>query len=205
MLGGFSGARAAVISNGFDGCSAAAREIYRAEVFDPQNTLRSLGVAAESLDLRAYFGDEEALRQQLSNFDLVWVMGGNAFVLRRAMRQSRFDRVIEERLGEDSIVYGGDGAGAIVAGPTLRGIELLDDPFDVPEHYDDYLVWTGLRLTSFTIVPHFRSNHPEAAGAEKLVNYLRARRLPYRALSDGEVVVATGARGADRPLLKRIA
>ena len=82
---------------------------------------------------------------------------------------------------------------------------MLDDPWEVPESYEESLVWAGLRLTSFTIVPHFRSNHPDSAASEKVVNYLKARRLPYRALSDGEVVVATGARGAERPLLKRIA
>jgi len=84
-------------------------------------------------------------------------------------------------------------------------MELLDDPWELPENYEESLVWAGLRLTSFTIVPHFRSNHPDSAASEKVVNYLKARRLPYRALSDGEVVVATGARGAERPLLKRIA
>jgi dipeptidase E len=205
MLGGAAGARAAVISNGFDLCSQTAREIYRTEVFDPYNVLRSHGIEAEVLDLRAYFGDGEGLRRRLETFDLVWVMSGNAFVLRRAMRQARFDSVIAEMVADDAILYAGDGAGAVVAGPTLRGMELIDDPWDVPEHYDEYLQWNGLRLTSFTIVPHFRSNHPDSAGAEKLVNYLRARRLPYRALSDGEVVVATGVRRADRPLLKRIA
>lgn len=205
MLGNATGARAAVIANGFDGCSAMAREIYRAEVFDPQAVLAAHGIAAESLDLRAYFGDGAGLRRRLAQFDLVWVMGGNAFVLRRAMKQSRFDSIIEDMLAADAIVYAGDGAGAAVAGPVLRGMELLDDPWEVPENYEESLVWAGLRLTSFTIVPHFRSNHPDSAAAEKVVNYLRARRLPYRALSDGEVVVATGARGAERPLLKRIA
>ncbi len=203
MLGGGRGARAAIITNGLDGVSQTARDIYRNEVFDPKAVLGSLGIAAEELDLRAYFGDPEGLRRRLGQFDLVWVMGGNAFILRRAMRQARFDNVISNLLAEDNLIYGGDGAGAIVAGPTLRGVELVDDPFDVPQGYDEYLVWAGLGLTRFTIVPHFRSNHPESASAEKLVNYLRARRLPYRALSDGEVVVATGARGAG--LLKRIA
>jgi dipeptidase E len=205
MLGNASGARAAIIANGFDGASQAAREIYRAEVFDPVTVLSSLGVAAEDLDLRAYFGDAEGLRRRLAAFDLVWVMSGNAFVLRRAMKKSRFDTVALDLLGRDNLIYAGDGAGAVVAGPTLRGVELVDDPFEVPDGYDEYLVWGGLGLTRFTIVPHFRSNHPESAGAEKLVNYLRARRLPYRGLSDGEVVVAVGARGVDRGLLKRIA
>jgi dipeptidase E len=205
MLGNATGARAAIIGNGFDGASDVARETYRAEVFDPAHALGALGIAAEDLDLRAYHGDPSALRRRLSAFDLVWVMGGNAFVLRRAMKASRFDAVIADLLKEDNLIYAVNGAGAVVAGPTLRGFEVVDDPFEVPDGYDEYLVWSGLGLTRFTIVPHFRSNHPESAGAERLVNYLRARRLPYRALSDGEVVVAAGATGASRGLLKRIA
>ncbi len=205
MLGRAGGARAAIIANGFDGASQAAREIYRADVFDPVAVLGSLGIAAEDLDLRAYFGDADGLRRRLAAFDLVWVMSGNAFILRRAMKKSRFDAVVLDLLEQDNLIYAGDGAGAMVAGPTLHGVELVDDPFEVPDGYDEYLVWAGLGLTRFTIVRHFRSDHPESAGAEKLVNYLRARRLPYRGLSDGEVVVAAGARGAVRGLLKRIA
>lgn len=205
MLGGARGARAAVIANGLDGASSMARKIYLSEVFDPIAELGSLGISAEELDLRAYFGSPAALRNRLRSFDLVWVMGGNSFILRRAMEQSRFDRVIEDMLASDAIIYGGEGAGAVVAGPNLMGFELAHDPWDIPESYDESVVWNGLSLVPFTIVPHFRSNHPDSAVAEKLVNYLRARRLPYRALCDGEVVVTTSAREADRPLLKRIA
>lgn len=205
MLGGTPGARAAVIANGLDGASQMARDIYLNEVFNPLEALRALGISAEMLDLRAYFGDEPGLSKRLRTFDLVWVMGGNSFILRRAMKQSRFDRVIGDMLADDLLIYGGDGAGAALAGPNLRGFELVDDPWELPESYSESLVWPGLRLIPFTIVPHFRSNHPDSAAAEKLVNYLRARRLPYRALSDGEVVVATGGKAADRPVLKRIA
>ena len=120
-------------------------------------------------------------------------MGGNSFVLRRAMKQSGFDSIIRERLAADTIAYGGYAAGAVVAGPTLRGLELMDDPFELPDLYDEQLIWTGLGLTPFAIVPHFRSAHPEAASAEKVVSYMRARRTRYRALSDGEVIVATGS------------
>ncbi len=205
MLGNAAGARAAVITNGFDGMPEVAREIYREEIFDPEAALGGLGILAEPLDLRAYFGDAAALRRRLGAFDLVWASGGNAFILRRAMKQSQFDMVVSDLLEQDNLIYGGDGAGAVVAGPNLRGLELCDDPFEVPDGYNEYLVWTGLGLIAFTIVPHFRGNRPESAGAERLVNYLRARRLPYRALSDGEVVVAAGARGIGRGLLKRIA
>jgi dipeptidase E len=205
MLGNPIGARAAVIANGFDGMSEAAREIFRDEVFDPVAALSALGVSAEPLDLRAYFGDVEALRRRLERFDLVWVTDGNPSVLRRAMKQSRFDAVIAGLLRDDNLIYAGDGAGASVAGATLRGFELIEDPFEVPAGYDDYLIWSGLGLVSFTIVPGFRCDRRESAGAERLVNYLGARRLPYRALCDGEVVVAAGTEGTGRGPLKRIA
>src|SRR5690606_21548580 len=163
LLGGRPGRRAAVIANGFDSSVAGAQEAARGKIFNHHNILASLGIAAESLDLRAHFGDAAGLGARLAGFDLVWVMGGNAFILRRAMRQSGFDRTIVDLVAR-GLVFAADGAGALVAGPTLRGAEHLDDPWDVPEYYDDYLVWSGLRLTSFTIVPHFRSNHPDSAG-----------------------------------------
>jgi dipeptidase E len=191
LLAMVQGQRVAIIANGYDSSSAMAREIYRAEIYDPMAEFRALGFVPDEIDLRAHFGDIESLRQRLVPYDLVWVMGGNSFVLRRAMKQSGFDTIIRERLEADSIAYGGYAAGAVVAGPTLRGLELMDDPFELPEGYDEPLVWTGLGLTPFAIVPHYRSAHPEAAAAEKVVSYMRARRTRYRALSDGEVIVQT--------------
>ena len=56
----------------------------------------------------------------LSSF-LIWVNGGNVFLLRRAMQQSGLDNVIIERKSDDGFVYSGYSAGACVVGPTLRG------------------------------------------------------------------------------------
>ena len=192
LLAMVHGPRVAVIANGYDGASASAREIYRAEVYDPITEFRGLGLAAEPVDLRAHFHDAASLRQRLSGYDLVWVMGGNSFVLRRAMKSSGFDHIVRDLLEADRIAYGGYAAGAVVAGPSLRGLELMDDPFELPEGYDEPLIWNGLSLTPFAIVPHFRSRHPEAAAAEKVVSYMEARKARFRALSDGEVIVRVG-------------
>ncbi len=192
LLAMLGGKKIAIIANGYDGASAMARDLYRAEVYDPVAEFRALGLDPHEIDLRAHFGDAESLRQRLAYYDLVWVMGGNSFVLRRAMKQSGFDTIIRAMLEADSIAYGGYAAGAVVAGPTLRGLELMDDPFELPEGYDEPLVWSGLGLTPFAIVPHYQSRHPEAASAEKVVSYMRARRTRYRALSDGEVIVTVG-------------
>jgi dipeptidase E len=186
------GSQVAVIANGYDGASAMAREIYRTEVYDPLAEFKTLGLDPQEVDLRAHFGDAASLRQRLAPYDLVWVMGGNSFVLRRAMKQSGFDRIIRDMLESDAIAYGGYAAGAVVAGPTLRGLELMDDPFELPEGYDEPLIWSGLGLTPFAIVPHYQSRHPEAAAAEKVVSYMRARRTRFRAISDGEVIVQMG-------------
>jgi dipeptidase E len=192
LLAMVNGPRVAIIANGYDGASAMAREIYRTEAYDPIAEFKTLGLDPQEVDLRAHFGDAASLRQRLSTFDLVWVMGGNSFVLRRAMKQSGFDRIIRDMLECDAIAYGGYAAGAVVAGPTLRGIELMDDPFELPEGYDEPLIRSGIGLTPFAIVPHYQSRHPEAASAEKVVSYMRARRTRFRAISDGEVIVQVG-------------
>jgi dipeptidase E len=201
LLGG--GHRAAIIENALDGISPAARDIYRSEVYDPVGELASLGIAGTHFDLRDFFGRPETLRAALSAYDLVWVMGGNAFVLRRAMKQSGFDDVITAMLGDDQIVYGGFSAGAVVAAPSLEGIHLMDDPDEVPARYHPEPVWDGLGLIDHAIVPHYRSPHPESTAAERAVRHLMARGLRYRALRDGEAIVWTeNRRAAAEPELR---
>jgi dipeptidase E len=192
LLAMVGGPRVAIVANGYDYCSSMARDLYRAEVYDPIAEFRSLGLEPAELDLRAHFGDPESLRRRLAGYDLVWVMGGNSFVLRRAMQASGFDAVIGDLLETDAIAYGGYAAGAVVAGPTLRGMELMDDPWDLPVGYDEPPIWDGLGLTPFSIVPHYRSRHPDAAAAEKIVSYMHARKTRFRALADGEVIVSVG-------------
>ena len=200
-----SGKRTAIISNALDNISPTARAIYRDEVYDPHVEMRALGLETEELDLRRYFGNPGGLEAALRSFDLVWVTGGNAFVLRRAMKQSGFDDVITHMLERDEIVYGGFSAGAVVAAPTLRGIDLIDDIAEVPAGYDPEPVWEGLGLIDYAIVPHFRSPHPESAAAERAVRHMMSRGMRYRALRDGEVIVWTETRTPATESLLRIA
>jgi len=203
LLGG--GRRAAIIENALDGISPAARDIHRAETYDPMDELAALGIAGTSLDLRQYFGRAAALRDVLAGCDLVWVTGGNAFTLRRAMQQSGFDEVIGDMLDADAIVYGGFSAGAVVAAPSLEGIHLMDDPDEVPPGYDSEPVWDGLGLIDHAIVPHYRSPHAESAAADRAVRHLMSRGLRYRALRDGEVIVWTENRKTMTDPERRIA
>jgi dipeptidase E len=200
-----NGKRAALIENALDLYSEEAREMHRREVYDPAAELNSLGITSTRLDLRKYFGRPEALAAELSNYDLVWVVGGNTFVLRRAMKASGFDDVITGMLDNDEIVYGGFGAGAAVAAPGLVGMQLFDDAEDVPTGYEAETVWDGLGLIDHSIVPHYRSPHPETAAAERLTRHLSGQGLRYRALRDGEVIVWTENRRRMPELERRIA
>jgi dipeptidase E len=161
--------------------------------------MRAIGLDAEELDLRDYFNNIEALKAKLEDYGLVWVMGGNSFVLRLAMRMSGFDSVIKDLVTNETLVYGGFSAGSCVAAQTLKGIELVDNPEQIPEGYDKKTIWEGLGFVDFSIAPHYRSKHPESGEIEKVVEYFEENNMPYKALHDGEVLVINGA---DVKLLK---
>ena len=123
--------RAAVIFNALDSSGDAERK--QAAVNREIEILAGLGIEAVGFDLRLYFGRPESLKEEMANFGLVWVIGGNTFVLRRAMNQSGLDRFLEENRNNDDFVYAGYSAGVCVLAPTLRGIDLVDDPHEAPE------------------------------------------------------------------------
>lgn len=158
-------------------------------------SLGALGIQARELDLRHYFdthGDSGELEAALGGCGLVWVRGGNAFVLRRAMAKSGFDNLIMSMLKSDRIVYGGFSAGVDMLCPSLLGVELVDDPYTVPTDYDRTIVWEGLGILSYCVAPHYRSDHPESADVEKLVQYYIDNHVLFKAIRDGQVIVVHG-------------
>jgi dipeptidase E len=157
--------------------------------------LQGLGFGAEELDLREYFNNEP-MRGQLSALlatrGLVWVRGGNSFVLRRAMKASGFDETISDFLERDAIVYGGFSAAIAVLTPSLHGIELVDDPNIAPPGYDADIVWACLGLLPYAVAPHYKSDHPESADIDKTVQYYIDHHMLFKALRDGETIVVDG-------------
>lgn len=183
------GARVVVVENAVDNISVGERKAYRRDVFDPVAWFRAHGLEAEALDLRAYFGAAERLAADLADVRLVWATGGNAFLLRRAMAGSGLDTILRERLARGDLTYGGWSAGAVVACPNLRGIELMDDPGVIVPGYAEAPLWEGLGLIDYWIVPHYRSDHPEAPAAERVAVRFRKEGLPFRPLRDGDTIV----------------
>jgi dipeptidase E len=182
--------RAAIIVKALDNTPDARARWLAAQT----DKLADLGFSVVELDLRRYFGATDGLQQLLGGIDLVWINGGNAFILRRAMKQSGFDGLIKESLVRDDIVYAGFSAAAVIAFNSLKGLELVDDPADVPSGYDPDIVWEGLGLVPFAIAVHFKSDHPESQSVDREIAYYEAAGIPYRTLRDGEALVICDGR-----------
>ena len=184
------GRRVAVVSNAVDFIPPDQREAYARTVYDPIAHFGEEGFHAFDLDLRRFFGrPPDELAAEVADVGLVWAVGGNAVLLRRAMRQSGFDVLIGDLLLRNRLVYGGWSAGAAVAGPSLTGLDAMDRPDVLAEAYAPTAVWEGLGLIETILVPHYRSQHPESAAAENAVTRLRALGEPHIALRDGEALV----------------
>lgn len=183
------GSRAAIVMNASDVFGDEKRASY---VADNGAVLERLGFQFEELDLRDYFGSPDRLARDLGRFGLIWAVGGNAFVLRRAMRQSGFDVEAARRVSDGSLVYAGFSAGAVVAGSSLRSLEVVDPPDDVPTGYELEPIWEGLGFVPYTVAPHFQSEHPESPLIDDVVADLSKRGVAFRALRDGEAIVVHG-------------
>jgi dipeptidase E len=180
--------RVAVISNALDFSNDHARRTGR--VTEELNELSELGLRPAAVDLREFFGSPNATRAMLEEFDGAWVLGGNVFILRRAMKYSGFDQLLFEKASASApFVYAGYSAGACVLGPTLKGIHLVDPPEQPADGYDPDVIWEGINLLPYSIAPHFDSDHPESLQINDVVEYFEAHEMPYRKLRDGEAVV----------------
>lgn len=180
-------ARVALIANALDNFPDFRAHYLEEEVYP---LFAPLGFRCELLDLTDYFDAADGLAAHLARFDLVWAIGGNSFLLRRAMRLSGFDAALLPLLADASRVYGGWSAGAVVAGTDLFGIDLMDDASaTAPGYPDGEALWEGLGLVDGTLVPHFESDNREAPAAARAVREIeRSGRTPI-ALKDGEVLV----------------
>lgn len=181
--------RTAIIMNAQDAKTPESRsERLQQEI----ESLTALGLQPEELDLRNYFGKPDELREFIKNFGLVWVRGGNVFLLRRAFRQSGFDEIITDLLKNDQIAYGGFSAGVCVLAPSLKGIELVDPKDEIADGYDEKVIWDGLGVLSYAIAPHYKSDHLESDDIQRCVEFFTDNHILFKALRDGEAIVIQG-------------
>jgi dipeptidase E len=177
-----------IIMNALDHDQKTRDSFYREQKRDLEN----LSFITSELDLRSHFGDVNSLREILTETDILWINGGNSFILRRAMRQSGFDAVIHEYLETDSIVYAGFSAAAVIAAFSMRGLDFVDNPSVVPEKYESNVIWEGLSVLNYSIVVHYDSDHSESKLVNREIEYYESNHIPYKKITDGQVIIVDG-------------
>ncbi|WP_406236653.1 Type 1 glutamine amidotransferase-like domain-containing protein [Nocardia sp. NBC_01009] len=180
--------RVAVIPNACDAWPAA----WAGAVTSDTVPLRKLGYTPETLDLRDYVGRATELERTLAEYPLVWVRGGNTFVLRAQFARSGADLALRKLLAADALVYAGYSAGACIMAPDLHGLDEMDDPAEVAPTCGVEPRWDGMGLVDHRIVPHIDSaTDPDGYGNRLAARY-RAEGTAHWALTDDDVVVIDG-------------
>lgn len=138
----------------------------------------------EVLDLRTYPDDaSDELQTILARYDVVWASGGNAFMLLYELRRTGCDTAIHNLLENDMLVYGGESAGQIVAGPSMRGFELMDKPA-----FAEAVHWDGMALVDRYIIPHADDPRYQTA-----VGQIREQQADALLLGDAQAYVVEGS------------
>ncbi len=133
-----------------------------------KDMLKEIGFEIIEISLKDYFGRKNELKRDLEKFNTFCLIGGNVFVLRKAMELSGFDNFIKDNLYNKDMLYIGYSAGICLLGETLDGLNLVDEPINV--YNDDAILYEGLGIFKETLVPHYKSDHPETEAGLKRIN-----------------------------------
>jgi len=83
-------------------------------------------------------------------------------------------------------VYSGASAAAVVAGPTLRFFDKLDNPNEASE-----LIWDGLNLTQTVVVPHV-DDEDFGEGCRKACEQLKQAGYRTQSLTNSQALLING-------------
>ena len=174
------GRRAAVVANAMD---AAPADVRAAAVRLEVDALTALGFDVSEIDLRRPKAPE-----RLATVDVLWVRGGNTFVLRGALADSGADATLVDLVEAEAVVYAGYSAGPCVLAPDIAALAHVDDVSEVADP-----ILTGLGLLDRPFVPHVDSpGHGESALCDEVAATYAASGQPHWALRDGEVLLVDG-------------
>lgn len=126
------------------------------------------------------FTNPEMLHSKLKTYDVVWAVGGNTFCLRQEMKRSGFDDIVVDLLNK-GVVYGGDSAGAVAVGTSLRGIESVDIP-----DFAEKIFYDGIGLVPYVVLPHCENAYFAEANEQARQLHKNKRLLELR---DNEVAI----------------
>ena len=95
--------------------------------------------------------DKPVSFQEVEDFDVIYVCGGNTFYLLKKVRETGFDKVIIEFVKTGKL-YFGVSAGSILVNPNISAASTGLEPDENDVNLTDL---TGLNLTAIIVSPHY--------------------------------------------------
>lgn len=174
----------AIIPNALD---AKGEEKIQKNLKEDIELLEEIGFNVTIINLKNYFGNYNKLKEELLNYNACCVMGGNVFVLRKAMELSGLDIFLKEKMSNDNYLYIGYSAGNCVLSESLDYLDIIDEPISF---YDGSNInYEGLGFIDYIVIPHYKSNYHKSHLIDEVVNKCENENIKYKAISDGEVLI----------------
>lgn len=136
------------------------------------------GYDFEEIDIKGK--DEKELYEVLKNKDAVYVDGGNTFYLLKYVRESGFDMVIKDLIGQ-GIVYIGSSAGAYIACPTIE--------MAAWRHQDKYNRYGVTDFTALNVVPFLITAHYDPQYKDLLKSMILKSKHPVTILTNDQALL----------------
>lgn len=115
--------------------------------------------SCELLELDSKDITDSKIDKALSDASMVYIDGGNTYVLQKYLIKTNFWSIIDKYLHTSNLLYIGASAGAIVAGKGLqvvgfKGWDNIDDAGEMIEYWDERAL-SGRSLSSYSYFMHY--------------------------------------------------
>ncbi|MCB9973057.1 MAG: Type 1 glutamine amidotransferase-like domain-containing protein [Rhodospirillales bacterium] len=148
--------------------AAYAEEDYNEWLWNEITPIRDRAKSFKIFDISCE--DRASIEKAVSLADIVYVTGGNTYVLLDAMQKCEFGIILEEHLRKGK-TYIGCSAGAVITCPTIEYMDAMDDSSKA-----DLTSFSGLNLVDFLIVPHIDSD-VFCVAVQKIIDSLKKEKV----------------------------
>ena len=124
------------------------KERYRMQAM--QN-IRRIRFWCRTLDLRIILFKKQNLKV-FNRVKAFYVIGGNSFALRRAMRFSGFDELLVKYSEEADYLYAGYSAGICVLSKDMSAVSIMDEPENNPYGSGSAPIYEGIDFIKEVII-----------------------------------------------------
>lgn len=176
----------------FNALDKKSEEKINKNIDEDTTLLNEIGFDVKTIDLKNYFGKQEKLKQEISEYNAYCIMGGNVFILRQAMKYSGFDKILKENSLKEEYLYIGYSAGSCIISQNIKYFDIVDEPIDF--YKKDSIIYEGIGIINYAIIPHYKSNYHKADLIDKVLEKCKKENIKYKVLRDGEVIIEEKAK-----------